>query len=194
MSRCSKRWSFAPVLWLCAAASVLAADLVVLRDGSEFSGRLIEVDAQRAVIEVEGGVRKSVDRHQLLRVEFGELPHPPLQVRVKVADADDLVVLALDNVPLGTAAELKAQWVDLGPKLKEGANLLTASVENAAGSWAYRWLMEVGKERKTYACGIAKQVGCKRAGGSGQERGTFEVGRIWLYVRHETGEVKIVEE
>jgi len=61
-------------------------------------------------------------------------------------------------------------------------------VTNNAGPWAYRWTVEAGAQKETFACGLAAKTGCRRDGGNGLERGTFEAGKIWIYVRRTAGE------
>lgn len=166
-------------------------DRVVLRDGSELQARVIELTSENLVLEPQGGGRKMIPRRELLRIEFGEQAIPPIKVRVRVFEADDEVRLTLDGSPLATPAELIGGWVDLADKLRDGANLLEAEVENTAGMWAYRWTLEAAGQTKTFACGLTGRSGCRREGGSGTERGSFPAGKVWLYYHRNSGSLRI---
>ncbi|MFN7966945.1 MAG: hypothetical protein U0V87_14780 [Acidobacteriota bacterium] len=180
--------------WCSWGLGSFADDLVVLRDGSELHGRLIAVTLDHASLEVAGGGRQLIPRRNVARIEFGETVAPVVRARVRVAEADDEVQLYLDGTPLGTPAELRAGWIDLSAKLKQGANQLTAEVINNGGQWAYRWVVEAGGDSKALSCGLPGRSGCKRAGTTGFERGTFPAGKVWVYYQQETGELKLTVE
>ena len=177
--------------WLLLTTQVQSEELIVLRDGSELRGRLIEVTLDHAALEVAGGGRQLIPRRNVARIEFGESVAPTIRARVRVAEADDEVQLYLDGAALGTTAELRAGWIDLASKLKQGANQITAEVSNTGGQWAYRWIVEAGGETKTLSCGLPGRSGCKRDGGSGFEKGTVPAGKVWIYYHQETGELKL---
>ncbi|RMG46033.1 MAG: hypothetical protein D6718_06300 [Acidobacteria bacterium] len=175
-----------------AAAPAAAADLVVLRDGSEIEGHVVLVDETRAVIRLPEGRERVVARKELARIEFGEEPEIPLpRVRVRVLDADDEVHLYLDDEEIAPPAQLLGEWVDLGPRLREGANHITAEVRNETSVWAYRWVIDVGGRRYTFACGLARKSGCREEGHTGREVGTMPAGSAWLYVDRESGTVEV---
>ncbi|MBP7149036.1 MAG: hypothetical protein KBD01_16020 [Acidobacteria bacterium] len=171
-------------------ASAGQFDVLVLRDGSELTGRLLELDAQRAVFELEGGARETIARTQIRRVEFGDVAAAPLKVRVQVIEADDEVRLYLDGAEIAPAAELKGGPFDLAPLLKEGPNRITAEALNQAGPWAYRWMLEAGGRKHVFACGLAGKSGCTK-GGDARQKGVMPAGGAWVFVHRETGEVTV---
>jgi hypothetical protein len=180
---------------LCLAGPSWAVDLVVLRDGSEFEGKLVSVDRSRAVLEFSDGSRETFERAELARIEFGEEELPDLFARVLVQDSDDVLRLFLNGEEVAAPADLEGRWFDLAPLLIEGANLLTAEVENQAGTWSYRWLVQAGKDRASMTCGLRGKSGCTRLGGNGREQGTMPAGKVWIYVERSAGEAVIeVEE
>jgi hypothetical protein len=204
MSRSRKRTPLrAARLALLAAAAFLAApaaaaaddarpagDRVALADGSELSGRVVSLDAHALVIEVDGA-RRTVPRRDVLRIELGEAPPPPLVVRVKVAEADDEIRLLLDEREIASPAQLRAEWFDLAPLLGDGAHHLTAEVTNRRGLRAWRWVLEAGGKKETFACGLTGRSGCTADGRPADAQGTFPAGGVWLYVKQAEGRIEI---
>lgn len=178
---------------LAPAARAVASlpDVVTLRDGSEVRCRVLEVDARRVLVESEAGAQVPYPRADVVRIEFGQAAPPPIVARVKVVDADDDLRLYLDGAEIGTPAELRGAGFDLAPLLREGPNVLEARVTNDSGTWAYRWTLEAGAHREVFSCGLAFKSGCRQGGRSGSERGTFEAGKVYLYVHRSSGEVKV---
>ena len=166
-------------------------DKVTLRDGSTFACRVLELDARRALVEREGGAQQSIARAELVRIEFGQTPAVKIVARVHVVEADDIVRIKLDGREVASPAELRAGWVDLVPLLADGPNVLEAEVENHSGPWAYRWTIEAGADKATFACGLAGKTGCRENGASGQEKGNMPAGRVYIYVHRDSGEVTL---
>ncbi len=199
MSRIKEtRWIAGGVLvWLCLAnvAPVIAADLIVLKDGSEYEGMVIELDRRRLIFEHDDGERETFPFSSLERIEFGEEESPPLHARVRVHGADDEVVIFVDGTAVASAAELRAGWIDISPLLATGTSEVRAEVVNRNGPWAYRWTLEAGTQKKTFACGLVGKSGCRKDGGTGREKGTFSAGRALLFVHRSSAEAEIqVEE
>ncbi len=204
MSRSRKRTPLrAAQLALLAATAVLAAptataandarpagDRVALADGSELSGQVVSLDAHALVIEVDGA-RRTVPRREVLRIELGETPPPPLVARVKVAEADDEVRLLLDEREIASPAQLRAEWFDLAPLLGDGPHHLTAEVTNRRGLRAWRWVLEAGGKKETFACGLTGRSGCTADGQPANAQGTFPAGGVWLYVKRAEGRIEI---
>ena len=169
-----------------------APDRVVLRDGSELAGWVVSLDRELLVMELPGDERREIPRREVARIELGEEELPPLRARVRVYAADDEVHLYLDGREIASPGELAAGWFDLAPLLADGTNELTAEVVNVSGPWAYRWVLDVGGKRTTFACGLAGKSGCRRGeGATGRERGTFFAGRAWLYVHRADGSIDV---
>ena len=105
--------------------------------------------------------------------------------------ADDLVRIFLDGEEIADPAKTQTEWIELGPLLAEGANLIEAEVENQAGTWAYQWILDAGEQKETFACGVRGKVGCRRDGMLGTEQGTFAAGRVWLYLDRASGEIEL---
>jgi hypothetical protein len=168
-----------------------AADRVTLADGSEFAGRVVSLDAHALVIEI-GGARRTIARADVRRIELGETaPPPPLVARVKVADADDEVRLLLDGKEIAPPAQLRAEWFDLTPLLGDGPHRLTAEVTNRRGLRAWRWLLEAGGKKETFACGLTGHSGCTADGRAADAQGTFPAGGVWLYVKLSEGRIEL---
>lgn len=193
MSRIGERFRLAAFLVILAMASTasLALDLVVLRDGSELRGTVVSLDRGRLVLDRDDGKRESVDRIDVRRIEFGEVDAPPIKARVIVNEGDDEVRLFLDGKEFAQPAELEAGWFDISPLLQEGANQISAEVRNEAGTWSYRWTLEVGSDRHVFSCGLRGRTGCNNAGAEGTERGTMPAGRAWVFVKRRAGEAKL---
>jgi hypothetical protein len=172
-------------------AAALLNDSLTLRDGSTFRCRVMEVDARRVLVEREDGRQSSIPRPDVVRIEFGLAPPPPIVARVHVDEADDIVRIKLDGKEVAPPATLRAGWFDLVPLLRDGPNVVEAEVENRSGSWAYRWVIEAGSQKEVFACGLAGRAGCRDDGREGHERGTFPAGRIYLYVHRDAGEVTL---
>lgn len=167
-----------------------AADRVTLADGSELLGRVVSLDAHVLVVEVEGA-RRTVARRDLLRIELGEAPPPPLVARVKVAEADDEVRLLLDGEDIAPPAQLRAEWFDLMSLLDDGPHHLTAEVVNQRGIRAWRWVLEVGGKKETFACGLTGRSGCTADGRPADAQGTFPAGGVRLYVKLSEGTIEV---
>jgi hypothetical protein len=162
------------------------ADRVTLADGSELVGRVVSLDAYVLVVEVEGA-RRTVQRRDVRRIEFGDAPPPPLVARVKVAEADDAVRLLLDGEEIAPPAQLRAEWFDLMTLLDDGPHHLTAEVVNQRGMRAWRWVLEVGGKKETFACGLTGRSGCTADGKPADAQGTFPAGGVWLHVKLSEG-------
>lgn len=173
------------------ASAAPAPDRVALRRGGEIRCRVLALDERQLVVEREDGRRENLPRADVLRIELGETAVKPIVARVHVVEGDDVVRLLLDGREIASPAELRAGWVDLAPLLREGPNVITAEVENRSGPWAYRWTLEAGAQRETFACGLANRAGCRQRGGNGMEQGTFPAGSAYLYVHRNAGEVVI---
>lgn len=181
------------VLWLSAAiaaAFAVAADLVVLRDGSEMTGTVISVDSHRVVLERDGGRRTTIPRREVARIEFGVEPPAPLRVTVSVREADDRLELLLDGRPVAPYEELRAGRVDIGPRLDDGAHLLEAVVINEDGPWSYSWTVDLGERRISLACGRRGRASCVKPGHGAQDTGRLPGGKVWLYVDRDAGTVE----
>jgi len=167
-----------------------AADRVTLADGSELAGRVVSLDAHVLVVEV-AGARRTVARRDVLRIELGEAPPPPLVARVKVAEADDEVRLLLDGEEIAPPAQLRAEWFDLMTLLGDGPHHLTAEVVNQRGLRAWRWVLEAGGKKETFACGLTGRSGCTVDGKPADAQGTFPAGGVWLYVKLSEGTIEL---
>ncbi len=167
-----------------------AADRVTLADGSELAGRVVSLDAFVLVVEVEGA-RRTVQRREVRRIEFGDAPPPPLVARVKVAEADDAVRLLLDGEEIAPPAQLRAEWFDLMTLLDDGPHHLTAEVVNQRGMRAWRWVLEVGGKKETFACGLTGRSGCTADGKPADAQGTFPAGGVWLHVKLSEGIIEL---
>lgn len=190
MSRLRKLFSL--VLVLCASLALPAlADRIILVDGSVIEGHLVSVDENRAVIRLDDGSEERVPRGELAGIEFEERKQPEIRVRIRVRVADDLVRLYLDGAEIADPARTQTEWIELGPLLAEGANLIEAEVENQAGTWAYQWMLDAGEQKETFACGVRGKVGCRRDDMLGTELGTFPAGRVWLYLDRASGEIEL---
>lgn len=176
------------LIWGCSAA--LAADVLVLKDGSEIKGKLVDVDAHRVLFQHEDGRQEPFPRSRVARIEFGSEPIP-LRVRVRVDDADDEVHLFLDGTEIGTPSQLEKGWFDLSPLLQDGPHQLTGEVANKTAFWAYRWVLEAGGQSFAFACGLAHKSGCTTGGRDPREQGTMPAGKAWLFVHRDTGEVRV---
>ncbi len=108
--------------------------------------------------------------------------------------ADDEVRIFIDGQEIATPRELEAGWVDISSLVRDGANEITAEVENRRGVWAYRWVLEAGGEKTTFECGRANRNGCTAGGLDPGEIGVHSAGSAWLYVHRETGEAKVQRE
>ena len=172
------------------AFAALAEDVVVLRDGGEVRGKVLSLDEHRVLVERRDGKRATVPRRDVLRIEFGEDEPPPLKVLVTVRAADDALELLLDGRPVASPEELRDGWVDIGPLLADGANLVEAVVLNESGTWAYSWMIDLGGRRVSLSCGQRGRRGCTKEGRSGHERGRLPGGKVWLYVDRSTGRVE----
>ncbi len=172
------------------AFAALAEDVVVLRDGGEVRGKLLSLDEHRAVVERQDGRRTTIPRREIRRIEFGEEERPSLKVLVTVRAADDTLELLLDGRRVASPEELRDGWVDIGPLLADGANLVEAVVHNESGTWAYSWVIDLGGKRVSLSCGQRGRKGCTKAGRSGHERGRLPGGKVWLYVDRAAGTVE----
>lgn len=186
-------WSAAAVTLALVFPAALCADLLVLRDGSEVRGRLVQVDAHRVLFAREEGGEVSFSRARVARIEFGEAP-ASLRARVHVLEGDDEVRLFLDGAELAAPATLEKGWFDLAPLLKDGPHQLTAEVTNRTAFWAYRWVLEAGTETFDFACGLARKSGCTAGGRDPREKGTMPAGKAWLFVHRESGEIRVETE
>ena len=173
-----------------AAETRPTADRVTLADGSEILGRVVSLDAHVLVVEVEGA-RRTVPRREVLRIELGEAPPPPLVARVKVAEADDEIRLLLDGEEIAPPAQLRAEWFDLMTLLGDGPHHLTAEVVNQRGLRAWRWVLEAGGKKETFACGLTGRSGCTVDGKPADAQGTFPAGGVWLYVKLSEGTIEL---
>jgi hypothetical protein len=167
-----------------------AADHVTLADGSELAGRVVSLDAHVLVVEVDGA-RRTIRRREVRRIELGDAPPPPLVARVKVAEADDEVRLLLDGEEIAPPAQLRAEWFDLMTLLDDGPHHLTAEVVNQRGMRAWRWVLEVGGTKETFACGLTGRSGCTADGKPADAQGTFPAGGVWLHVRLSEGLIEL---
>jgi len=173
-----------------AAELPAAADRVTLTDGSELLGRVVSLDAHVLVVEISGA-RRTVPRRDVRQIELGDAPPPPLAARVKVAEADDEVRLLLDGKEIAPPAELRAEWFDLTTLLGDGPHHLTAEVVNRRGMRAWRWVLEAGGKKETFACGLTGRSGCTADGKAADAQGTFPAGGVWLYVKQSEGTIAV---
>lgn len=180
----------APRQALAAEPRAATADRVTLADGSEFLGRVVSLDSHALIVEVSGA-RRTVPRPDVRRIEFGEAPPPPLVARVKVAEADDEVRLLLDGNEIAPPAQLRAEWFDLTTLLGDGPHHLTAEVVNGRGLRAWRWVLEAGGQKETFACGLTGRSGCAQDGQPADAQGIFPAGGAWIYVNLSEGRIEV---
>lgn len=165
-------------------------DRVVLVDGSEYTGRVVALDAHTLAIEIDGA-RRTFPRRDVRRIELGDAPPPPLVARVKIAEADDELRLLLDGKEVAPPAQLRAEWFDLAPLLGDGPHHLTAELTNRRGTRAWRWVLEAGGKKESFACGLVGRSGCTADGQKADAQGTFPAGGVWLYVKLSEGRIEI---
>ncbi len=165
-------------------------DRVVLADGSEYTGRVVTLDAHTLAIEVDGA-RRTFPRRDVRRIELGDAPSTALVARVKVAEADDELRLMLDGKELAPPAQLRAEWFDLAPLLGDGPHHLTAELTNRRGMRAWRWVLEAGGKKESFACGLVGRSGCTADGQTAEAQGTFPAGGVWLYVKLSEGRIEL---
>ncbi len=175
------------------AAHALAPtpDTVTLRDGSAVPCRVLVLDDRRLLVAKDDGGQQSIPRADVVRIDFGQAAPPPIAARLHVDAGDDLVRVRLDGREIATPAELRAGWIDLAPLLRDGPNVIEAEVENGGGVWAYRWTIEAGGRRETFACGLVNAAGCRENGATGKEKGVFPAGKLYVYVHRDVGEVSL---
>jgi hypothetical protein len=165
-------------------------DRIVLADGSEYAGRVVALDAHTLAIEIDGA-RRTFPRREVRRIELGDALAPPLVARVKVAEADDELRLLLDGKELAPPAQLRAEWFDLAPLLGDGPHHLTAELTNRRGTRAWRWVLEAGGKKESFACGLVGRSGCTADGREAEAQGTFPAGGVWLYVKLSEGRIEL---
>ncbi len=174
-----------------ARAAAPTPDTVTLRDGSAVPCRVVALDDRHLVVAKGDGTQQSFARAEVVRIDLGQAPPPPIVARLHVDASDDVVRVRLDGREIATPAELRAGWIDLAPLLREGPNVIEAEVENRGGVWAYRWTIEAGGRRETFACGLANTAGCRENGTTGKEKGVFPAGKLYVYVHRDAGEVTL---
>ncbi|MDQ7006544.1 MAG: hypothetical protein Q9Q40_04890 [Acidobacteriota bacterium] len=166
-------------------------DRVTLRDGDEVVGKVLELDSQRLLLELPDGRRRHIPRVEVLSIVFGESSAPPVVVRVRVFSADDEVRIFANDEEVAPADTLRGSWVDLSQALHDGANEIYAEVSNRTNVWAYRWVIDAGGRRTTFACGIPHRSGCSSQGRDPRARGTMDAGRAWIYLHRREGTVEV---
>ncbi|HHN74328.1 MAG TPA: hypothetical protein ENK10_03785 [Acidobacteria bacterium] len=186
-------------VWLVVAlllgVSALADDdRVTLRSGDEIAGKVLELDSQRLLMELPDGQRRHIPRAEVQSIVFGEEQAPPVVVRVKVYSADDEVRVFVNGEEVASSDELRGSWVDISESLHDGANEIRAEVSNRTNVWAYRWVIDAGGQRTTFACGIPNRSGCSSQGRDPRALGTMDAGRGWIYLHRREGTVEVETE
>lgn len=174
-------------------AGVVAADVVVRRDGSRIEGRVLSVDLDVLVLETEDG-RYRVDREQISEVRFARTA-PSVRVEIRNVESDDALDAFLEGEWVLREGRRGGEWIDLTSKLKDGNNALRFRIHNSRGSWAYRVALRLNGEVKILSCGTPHRTDdpCRDFGHSGIESGTIEdIPTVWIHVDRDAGRVEVL--
>lgn len=189
----SRRAAIFAVLAAFFAGAFARADVVVRHDGSTLRCRVIAVDEEAVVVEVDAA-RRSVPRVEVAEIRF-DRDEPVIRVEIKNIDSDDALDVLLEGETVLREGRRGGEWIDLTPRLKDGNNAVRFRIRNARGPWAYRVALRVNGETTILECGTPHRGDdpCRDFGHSGIESGTIDdLPPFWIHVDRATGRVEVL--
>jgi len=187
------RWT--ALLVVLALSPVLLADTLVLLDGTEMTGEVLDLSAEVLHLRDTRGNLVTVNRSKIARILF-VTPPPKLKVDLRCAAADDELDLLLNGDPVQErVGALGSGWLDVTDRLQQGNNQIQVRVRNERASWGYRWELRINGKVSVFSCGQpgTKGKGCTCCGMTGNETG--EIGPLeplWLHVNRAAGAAEVV--
>ncbi len=173
------------------APVLLFADVVVRRDGSTLSGRVVSVTADAVLLEAEGTSLR-IPRRDVAEIRFEETK--PVRVEIRNLRSDDALDVLLEDEIVMRESREGGEWIDLTPRLKEGNNALTFRIHNARGTWAYRVALRLNGDTTILACGtpLRGDAPCREHGHTGLETGRIDLPPLWIHVDRGLGRVEVL--